>query len=185
MVCDINALFRVADARDMLQKLDLIIKDRLFLYADDVVLFSMADQQDLVLTRGILELFVADAGLDTNIDKCLIAPIQCNLDTTVTLLSYFPAKRSPLPIKYLGIPLSVGKLRKCDLQPLVYRVTDALPIWKAKMLRAVLVKTKLSAIPIHTAMAITLSPWVITCIDKRRRAFLCLAQRRSWEVNAH
>ena len=38
--------------------------------------------------------------------------------------------------------------------------------------RAVLVKTKLSAIPVHTAMAISLSPWVIKCIDKRRRAFL-------------
>jgi len=172
----LNALFKVADARDLLQKLDPLVKDRLFLYADDVILFSMAEQQDLVLTRGILKLFAADAGLHTNIDKCLIAPIQCNLDATVTLLNYFPAKLSHFPIKYLGIPLSVGKLRKCDLQPLVDRVADALPIWKAKMLnkagRAVLVKTKLSAIPIHTAMAITLSPWVITCIDKRRRAFL-------------
>ena len=38
--------------------------------------------------------------------------------------------------------------------------------------RAVLVKSKLSAIPVHTAMAVALSPWALKCIDKRRRAFL-------------
>ena len=115
----LNALFKRAGSHDLLLKLDPLIVDRLFLYAEDVVLFAAADQKDLVLTRGILELFAADAGLHTNLDKCLIAPIQCNLDATITLLKYFPAKLSPLPIKYLGIPLSVGQLRKSDLQPLV------------------------------------------------------------------
>jgi hypothetical protein len=171
-----QCLVRLADSQNLFQRLDPLVKDRLFLYADDVILFTAARQQDLVLTRGILEMFAADAGLHTNVDKCLIAPIQCNLESTITLLSHFPAKLSPLPIKYLGIPLSVGKLRKSDLQPLVDKVADALPIWKAKFLtkagRAVLVKAKLSAIPVHTAMAVTLSPWAIKCIDTRRRAFL-------------
>ena len=130
----LNALVRLADSQNLFQRLDPLVKDRLFLYADDVILFTAARQQDLVLTRGILEMFAADAGLHTNVDKCLIAPIQCNLESTVTLLSHFPAKLSPLPIKYLGIPLSVGKLRKSDLQPLVDKVADALPIWKAKFL---------------------------------------------------
>jgi len=58
----------------LLTKLDPMIADRLFLYADDVVLFSAAEQKDLVLTRGILELFAADVGLHTNLEKCLIAP---------------------------------------------------------------------------------------------------------------
>jgi len=78
-----------------------LIVDRLFLYADDVVLFTAARQQDLVLTRGILELFAADA----------------NLEATVTPLNYFPAKLSPFPIKYLGTPLFIGQLRRviCSL----------------------------------------------------------------------
>ena len=46
-----------------------MIADRLFLYADDVVLFSAAEQKDLVLTRGILELFAADVGLHTNLEN--------------------------------------------------------------------------------------------------------------------
>ena len=172
----LNALFRLADARGLFQCLDPLIKERLFLYADDVILFVTPHEQDLVLARGILELFAADSGLKTNIQKCLICPIQCYLEDTVNLMQHFPSKLSPLPITYLGIPLAARKLKKCELQPLVDKVNDCLPTWKANMLskagRAVLVKAKLSAIPVHTAMAITLSPWVIKCIDKRRRAFL-------------
>ena len=59
---------------------------------------------------------------------------------------------------------------------MVDKVVSGLPPWKADLLtkagRAVLTKVKLSAIPVHTALAISLSPWVIQCIDKRRRAFL-------------
>jgi len=98
------------------------------------------------------------------------------LEETVTLVCFFPAKLSPLPITYLGIPLAVGHLKKSTLQPLVDKVAGCLPAWKAKFLskagRCVLVKTTLSAIPMHTALAITISPWVIQCIDKLRRAFL-------------
>jgi len=129
-----------------------------------------------VLTKGILELFAADSGLRTNIEKCLTSPIQCFLEDTVSLLQHFPSKLSPLPITYLGIPLAARKLKKCELQPLVDKVNDCLPTWKAKLLskagRAVLVKAKLSAIPVHTAMANALPPWVIKCIDKHCRAFL-------------
>jgi len=68
----LNALVRLADSQNLFQRLDPLVKDRLFLYADDVILFTAARQQDLVLTRGILEMFAADAGLHTNVDKCLI-----------------------------------------------------------------------------------------------------------------
>ena len=56
------------------------------------------------------------------------------------------------PIRYLGIPLSIYKLRKCDLQHLVDKVIASLPTWKAGLLtkagRTVLVKTKMSTIPV-------------------------------------
>lgn len=161
----LNALFRAADTRGLLQQLDPKVADRIFLYADDVVLFTTPSQQDMAIVKGILELFAMDSGLHTNIAKCLIAPIQCNLEQTVPLLQLFPANVSPFPIRYHGIPLGVGRLPKAELQPLVDKVVESLPIWKAKWLnkagRAVLVKTILSAIPVHTAMALKLPPWVI------------------------
>ena len=77
---------------------------------------------------------------------------------------------------YLGIPLGLKKLRKVELQPLVDKVANRLPSWKANLLnragRTVLIKSTLSAIPTHIALAINISPWVIKCIDKCRRNFL-------------
>ena len=59
---------------------------------------------------------------------------------------------------------------------MVDKVNDRLPSWKSRLLskagRAVLIKSVLSAIPMHTAMVVDLSPWAIKQIDKRRRAFL-------------
>ena len=129
-------------------------------------------KQDLILLHAILELFGRASGLKTNGNKCLLSPIQCNLEETVSLVSSFPGKLYPFPIKYLGIPLSITKLRKVYLQPLVDKIGNSLPTWKSNLLnkagRAVLIKSKLSAIPIHTAMAVEFSPWIIKCIDKRR-----------------
>ena len=71
----------------------------------------------------------------------------------MTFLSHFPGKIDPFPIRYLGIPLGVRKLAKHDLQPLIDKVANRLPAWKANLLnkagRTVLIKSTLSAIPTH------------------------------------
>lgn len=148
----------------------------MFLYADDVVLFLAPRHQDLILTRGILEIFARASGLSTNINKCLISPIQCDLEATVTLMNFFPGKIDPFPITYLGIPLALRKLGNAELQPLVDKVASRLPTWKANLQnragRTVLIKSTLSAIPTHIALVINISPLAIKCIDKRRRTFL-------------
>lgn len=129
-----------------------------------------------MLARCILELFGGATGLRTNGSKCLITPIHCDLEDTATLLNFFPGKLAPFPIKYLGIPLATTKLKKSELQPLVDKVANCLPTWKASLInkagRAVLIRAKLSVIPIYTAVAIEISPWVIKCVDKIRRSFL-------------
>jgi len=172
----LNALLRVAESRRLLTPLHHKIKERTFMYADDVVIFLSPVQQDLALTRAILEIFAGASGLKTNVAKCLISPIQCDLEATVSLLTHFPGKIDPFPIQYLGIPLGLKRLSKAAMLPLVDRVADRLPSWKAGLLnragRAVLIKSTLSAIPTHTALAVCLSPWVIKCIDNVRRGFL-------------
>ena len=172
----LNSLLKRADALGLLLPLDDRVKDRVFLYADDVVLFIRPHQQDLIVVKAILEIFARASGLKTNLDKCHISPIQCNLEDTVSLLRHFPGRLDPFPTKYLGVPLSLKKLSKKDLQPLVDKMNDRLPSWKSRLLskagRAVLIKSVLSAIPMHTAMVVDLSPWAIKQIDKRRRAFL-------------
>ena len=172
----LNALLRLADERGLLCALHPKIKERTFLYADDVVVFLSPVEQDLVLTRVILEIFAGASGLKTNLSKCKVSPIQCDLEASVSLLTHFPGKFDPFPICYLGIPLGLSKLCKNALQPLVDKVASRLPTWKAGLInragRTVLIKSTLSAIPIHTAMAVKISPWVIKCIDGYRRGFL-------------
>lgn len=172
----LNALIRTAENSSVLGPLDCKVKERAFFYADDMVFFVAPKQQDLVIAKVILEIFGQASGLRTNGNKCLISPIHCDLEDTVTLLRFFPGKLAPFPVRYLGIPLAISRLKKADLQPLVDKVANCLPTWKGSLInkagRAVLIKAKLSAIPVHTALAIEISPWVIKCIDKLRRSFL-------------
>ena len=172
----LNALLRLADEKGLLRRLHTRVKERVFMYADDVVLFTSPVVQDLVLIRAILEIFAGASGLHTNLAKCLISPIQCDLESTVQLLTHFPGRIDPFPIKYLGIPLGLRKLSKSDFQPLIDKVANRLPTWKAGLMnragRTVLIKSTLSAIPTHTAVALNLSSWAISCIDGIRRGFL-------------
>ena len=178
----LNSFLKKADALGLLLPLDVRVKDRVFLYADDVVLFIRPNQQDLILVKAILDLFARVSGLKTNIDKCHFSPIQCNLEDTITLLRHFPGRIDPFPTKYLGIPLSLKKLQKKDLQPLIDKVNDRLPSWKSRLLnkagRAVLVKSVLTANPTHTAMVVDLSPWAIKHIERGEGFFSGRAVKR-------
>jgi hypothetical protein len=173
----LNQLLKAAEQQALLHSFGHDgIKERAYFYADDVVFFIKPVEQDLVITTMILDIFGMVSGLQINRAKCVINPIQCNLEDSVTLVRFCLGSLQPFPCKYLGIPLSVYKLKKEALQPLINKVATGLPTWKAGLLtqavRAILVKAKMSAVPVHTAIATTISPWVIRMMDKRRRAFL-------------
>jgi hypothetical protein len=74
------------------------------------------------------------------------------------------------PCRYLGVPLSIYKLKKDDLIPLVDAMADRLPIWKSmftsKVGRTMVTKVTLIVIPIHVSIAVEVSPWIYKEIDK-------------------
>jgi len=76
----------------------------------------------------------------------------------------------------LGLPLSIKKLTKDQIQPIIDKIADQLPRWKADLMtkvgRVVQVQHVLTAMLVYLAMAIELPPWAIKAIDKIRRAFL-------------
>jgi hypothetical protein len=119
----------------------------------------------------IMDTFAAASGLHTNIQSVsLPLYIQCSEDQVVVVQQHFPCQLVNFPCRYLGVPLSIFKLKKSDLQPLV----DHLPTWKSRLMSraggTALTKVTLSAIPIHVSIA---APWIYHATDKLRRAFIC------------
>ena len=96
----LNALIRMAENSGLLGSLDFKVKERAFLYADDMLIFVAPKQEDLIITRVVLEIFGQASGLRTNGNKCLISPIHCNLNDTVNLylfsLGSWPLSRSSI-----------------------------------------------------------------------------------------
>jgi hypothetical protein len=148
----------------------------LSLYADDLVIFIMPTEQDLLLLRSILDIFVGASGLHTNLAKCMIMPIPCSNDQINLGKEIFPCQIGQFPCRYLGIPLSIYQLKKADLQPLVDVTADRLPTWNSRVMsragRTTLAKVTLSTIPIHVTIAVKAAPWIIKAFDKIRRAFI-------------
>jgi hypothetical protein len=169
----LNALFRLADAWGILSSHHApVIRYRLSLYADDLVIFVIPTEQDQCCVRAVLQAFAEASGLCSNISKSQFTPIQC----TEVIIQLVPCQRVNFPFRYLGVPLSVYQLKRCDLQPLVDAVKGRLPSWKAGKLsrpgRTTLVKSTLSAIPVHISIAVKLCPDARRCIDKIRRGFI-------------
>jgi hypothetical protein len=64
------------------------IQERIFLYADDVILFTSPNQQNLVATQNILEMFALASRLNINQNKCAIIPICCRLNETALFMQF-------------------------------------------------------------------------------------------------
>lgn len=110
------------------------IQHRLSLYADDVVLFLRPAASDLNLVKGNLNIFGEASGLKTNIQKSCVIPIQCSPSDIDMLQEQLPCNLEGFPFKYLGLPLTLKKLTRAQLQPLIDKLADRLPGWRADLM---------------------------------------------------
>ncbi|XP_066342178.1 uncharacterized protein [Miscanthus floridulus] len=152
------------------------VRNRCSLYADDVVLFLAPVERDLQVLKGALELFGKASGLFCNLDKSVATPIVFSDQQMHMIQNTLSCRLEDFPCRYLGIPLSIFKLKRTYEQALVDAVAARIPQWKGRLLnvagRTALARATLSAIPIHISIALCLSSWAIECIDKHRRAFI-------------
>ena len=94
------------------------------MYADDAVIFSNPRRQDITCIMQILNAFGATTGLQINMQKSIVAPIRCvDLDME-QILQDFPGPRVAFPMQYLGLPLTLGRLRMVHLQYIEDRAKD-------------------------------------------------------------
>jgi hypothetical protein len=75
----------------------------------------------------------------------------------------------------LGLPLSLKKLTKDQLQPIIDKIADQLPGWKADLLtrpgRNFLVQYVLTGMMLYLAIALDFPSWAHKAIDKLHRGF--------------
>jgi len=142
------------------------------LYANDVAIFIKPVDEELQVTREILNVFGKTSGLQTNLHKSNIIPIHCEDNSLSAVSANLPCPISEFPCTYLGLPLSNKKLRKTNLMPWIEKVADKLPGWKASLMnragRITMVRFVLSAIPVYLLIAINVPKWFIKAIDKIR-----------------
>jgi hypothetical protein len=110
------------------------LQQRISLYADDVVIFLHPATEDIGVTLDILQLFEEASGLQPNVQKTSVLPIQYREEDREFLLDNFLCPLSDFPCKYMVVPLLPLKLTKNQMQPLVDKIADRLPSWKANLL---------------------------------------------------
>lgn len=149
---------------------------RLSLYTDDDVISLNPTATHVANVEELLDKFGRVTGLNTNIHKSSVSPIRCAGIDLNTILVPFSTARTSFPIKYLGLPPSLDRLKRVDFQPVSDKANSRLANWLEKFFtaarRRTLVKLVLSAQRIYYLSSLNAPAEVLEEIDKRRKRFL-------------
>jgi hypothetical protein len=140
-------------------------------YADDALLFLQNNVVQAQNLKWLLSLFEQISGMRINFNKSDLVPINIPMEEVNVLAQVFGCKISEFPIKYLGVPLHFGKLRKEDLQPLIDNIIKRIAGWRGRLLnhasRLVLIKSCLASIPIYLLSFFKFPKWDVKAINSQ------------------
>uniref|UniRef100_A0A453EH90 Uncharacterized protein n=2 Tax=Aegilops tauschii subsp. strangulata TaxID=200361 RepID=A0A453EH90_AEGTS len=133
---------------------------------------------------------VWQSGLKVNYAKSS-AMILHGEQGTPEMITSLGCSTAALPVTYLGIPLTTCRPSAGQLQPLVDKVAGRLPTWKTWLMKRAgrlnLVKSALSAIPVHQLLAFAPPKKTLRQLEKIQRGFLwagrAIANGRHCHVN--
>jgi hypothetical protein len=144
--------------------------------ADDAVIFFQPKRPDCEVVHEILKLFGDSSGLHINLSKSTITCIRCTDEQAQEVSSFFHCQLAQFPIRYLGLPLTTGRLRRVNLWPLIDRFSDKLPGWIPKLLnpggRLILTRSVLMALPLDFLAVLEIPVWALKIIQRRCRTFV-------------
>uniref|UniRef100_A0A452YQ76 Reverse transcriptase domain-containing protein n=1 Tax=Aegilops tauschii subsp. strangulata TaxID=200361 RepID=A0A452YQ76_AEGTS len=82
----------------------------------------------------IITLFDDAFGLRLNIEKSMITPNRCNDKNLQKILQNFGGQTTQFPIKYLGLPITLGRARLVHFQFILDRIRARLAGWKGRLI---------------------------------------------------
>jgi hypothetical protein len=156
---------------------------RISIFADDVVLFIRREVNELIATKEILRIFGGASGLKVNYSKTTATLIRGSEELEERVKACLGCNIAKFPIKYLGLPLALRPLTRAEWQPWLDGVTHFLPPWQRGMIarasRLILIRSVISARPIHQILVAGPPDWLLEEIAKTLRGFFWAGDKRS------
>lgn len=146
-------------------------------FADDVILFAEASEEQILLIKNTLNLFCRCSGQKISDSKSRIFfsnNVSGNTRNLFTQASGFQVTNNLG--KYLGVPILHEKVNRRSFQFILDKVDQRLSNWKAKTLsfagRLTLTKSVVQALPTYVMQSVELPKYLCAEIDKKCRKFL-------------
>jgi hypothetical protein len=102
---------------------------RLSLYADDAAVFLNPVREEVDVLMEIMHKFREAMGLRINVQKSIVVLIRCSQVNLDDVLQNFAGARAAFPISYLGLPITVTRLRVNHLQYVLDRAANKMQGW--------------------------------------------------------
>lgn len=148
----------------------------LSLYADDIMIFTNPVKSDIGCIMQVMRAFGDATGLRINMAKSSISAIRCADIDMDDVLQEFTGRRVPFPIQYLGLPLTLGRIRMVHLQYIQDRAKGRLAGWQGRLVsmagRRELVRSVLSSLPVYLLTVVKAPKKFLKELDKLRKRFL-------------
>ena len=145
-------------------------------FVDDLLVFSNADTDSILVIKKALEEFMEQSGLRINYRKSSLFVAGIDQDAKVAIQNLVGIDLKTPPVTYLGVPLITSRLRKADCTPLIERILARIKLWTSAVLsyagRLQLIKSILFSIQVYWTTMFVLPVSVIHHIESTLSAFL-------------
>ncbi|XP_038882202.1 uncharacterized protein LOC120073422 [Benincasa hispida] len=92
-------------------------------FANDLILFCPTERVSLEFVKQVLVEFAELSGLVANVGKSFVFVAGVDSSVDRDLVAFMGFNLGSLSVRYLRLPLLVGRLRAVDSAPLIQRIT--------------------------------------------------------------